>query len=247
MKKRETIIWAIVVIVVVAGFGIFLRSCTLDAMRIREASMRDYICTWILISYEGTEKQLAEFLEKASSNFYLTNQVFTFDGSNIVARFAYSGQIDDKQLFASADYLFFWVNRSGKIVRGPMEKEPVKKIVQRTYLKRETVRNMKNFIKGWMRESYEGTEEGLDEFLKTNSGDISIVNRVFNTGGSNIVARFASSHKVDGRELLATTNYLFFWVDSSGKGVDYPFEVKELKELEEQYRDKVNTSKKINN
>ncbi len=214
MKKRKTIIWTIVVIVVVGGFGIFLRSCTLEAMRIREASMRDYICTWILFSYEGTEKQLAEFLEKASSNFYLTNQVFTFDGSNIVARFAYSGQVDDKQLFSSADYQFFWANRSGKIVRGPTEKEPIKETEQRICLERETVRNMKNFIEGWMRELYKGTEESLDEFVQTNTNAIFLTNQVFSFGGSNITARFASPRIVDDRRQLFANTNMYFWVDS---------------------------------
>jgi len=90
-----------------------------DIYTIREKfNMENFIDGWIRVSHRGTEKSLDEFMQTNSSTIFLTNQVFSFGGSNITARFAFPRKVDDRQLFANTN-MIFWVDSSGKIEGKP--------------------------------------------------------------------------------------------------------------------------------
>lgn len=216
MKKPKSIIWAIVVAVTIICIGIYIKLVDSDMMRVRETFMQGDIYGWI--RYDCSTNEVDELIMHDGSplNIYFTNRVFTFDGSNIVAQFAYSEMIDGKQLFASTNMLF-WVNRSGKIVKGPI------KMVSSIQTTREEL-NMEKFIKGWIWVSHRGTEKRQDEYMQTNSGAIFLTNQVFSFGGSNITARFASPRKVDDMQIFANTN-VYFWADPFGKIVKGPYSI----------------------
>ncbi len=206
-KKVKLITWAIVVTVIIVCLGIYIKLMALSMMSAEEINMQGDIHVWI--RYDCTTNEVGLIMCDGSPlSTYFTNRVFTFDGTNIVAQFAYSGIERGHQLFASTNMLF-WANRSGKIVRGP------NKIRTGSIYTIQEELNMEKFIEGWMRELYKGTEESLDEFVQTNTNAIFLTNQVFSFGGSNITARFASPRKVDDRQLFANTN-MIFWVDSSG-------------------------------
>ncbi|MDD4429137.1 MAG: hypothetical protein PHG64_12225 [Paludibacter sp.] len=211
-KKVKLITWAIVVTVIIVCLGIYIRLIDLEQMRVEETKMQADLCAWV---YEGCPTNEVDgliILAGEPHKIYFTNRVFTFDGTNIVAQFAYSGLESDiergHQLFASTNMLF-WANRSGKIVKGPI------KMVSSIQTTREEL-NMEKFIDGWIWAAHRGTEKRQDEYMQTNSGAIFLTNQVFSIGGSNITARFASPRKVDDKQLFANTN-MIFWVDPSGK------------------------------
>lgn len=216
-KKVKLIIWAIVVTVIIVGVGIYDKLFSLDMMRVKETFMLGDIYGWIRYDCSTNEVGLI-MCGDSPLNIYFTNQVFTFDGTNIVAQFAYSGIERGHQLFASTNMLF-WANRSGKIVRGPNKIR-----AGSIYTIREKL-NMEKFIKGWIWVSHRGTEKRQDEYMQTNSSAIFLTNQVFSFGGSNITARFASPRKVDDKQLVANTN-MIFWVDPSGKIEGEPYEVR---------------------
>ncbi|NLB25288.1 MAG: hypothetical protein GX820_01195 [Bacteroidales bacterium] len=230
MKKFKLIILAIVVTVIIVGVGIYDKLFSLDMMRVKETFMLGDI--YVLLKYNCPTNEVDGLIMCGGSplNIYFTNRVFTFDGSNIVAQFAYSEMIDGKQLFASTNMLF-WVNRSGKIGKGPI------KMVSSIQTTREEL-NMEKFIKGWIWVSHRGTEKRQDEYMQTNSGAIFLTNQVFSFGGSNITARFASPRKVDDRQLFANTN-MIFWVDSLGKIEGEPHKVRAPREFDRQDHNKM--------
>ncbi len=219
MKKVKLIICAVVVTVVIVGLSICIKLMALSMMRVEETKMQADLCAWV---YEGCPTNEVDgliILAGEPHGIYFTNRVFTFGGTNIVAQFAYSGLESDiergHQLFASTNMLF-WANRSGKIVRGPKMASSISETQEKI--------NMENFIEGWMRELYKGTEESLDEFVQTNTNVIFLTNQVFSFGGSNITARFASPRKVDDMQIFANTN-VYFWADPFGKIVKGPYSI----------------------
>ena len=233
MKKVKLIICAVVVTVVIVGLSICIKLLALKMMRVEETKMQADLCAWV---YEGCPTNEVDgliILAGEPHGIYFTNRVFTFGGTNIVAQFAYSGLESDiergHQLFASTNMLF-WANRSGKIVRGPKMASSISETQEKI--------NMENFIEGWMRELYKGTEESLDEFVQTNTNVIFLTNQVFSFGGSNITARFASPRKVDDRQLFANTN-MIFWVDSLGKIEGEPHKVRAPREFDRQDHNKM--------
>lgn len=84
--------------------------------------MENFIDGWIRASHRGTEKRLDEYMQTNTSAIFLTNQVFSFGGSNITARFASPRKVDDKQLFANTN-VYFLADPFGKIVKGPYSME----------------------------------------------------------------------------------------------------------------------------
>lgn len=217
MKKFKLIILAIVVTVIIVGVGIYDKLFSLDMMRVKETFMLGDI--YVLLKYNCPTNEVDGSIMCGGSplNIYFTNQVFTFDGSNIVAQFAYSEKTGGKQLFASTNMLF-WVNRFGRIVRGPNKMR-----LGDIYTIREEL-NMEKFIKGWIWVSHRGTEKRQDEYMQTNTSAIFLTNQVFSFGGSNITARFASPQKIDDMQIFANTN-VYFWVDSFGKIVKGPYSI----------------------
>lgn len=219
-KKVKWSILTIVVAVTIICIGIYIKLVDSDMMRVRETFMQGDIYGWI--SYDCSTNEVDELIMHDGSplntyftNTYFTNRVFTFDGTNIVAQFAYSEKTGGKQLFASTNMLF-WVNRFGRIVRGPNKMR-----LGDIYTIREKL-NMENFIDGWIRASHRGTEKRLDEYMQTNTSAIFLTNQVFSFGGSNITARFASPRKVDDKQLFANTN-VYFLADPFGKIVKGPY------------------------
>lgn len=216
-KKTKSIIWAIVLAVTIICIGIYIKLVDSDMMRVRETFMQGDIYGWLKYNCPTNEVDGSIMCGGSPLNIYFTNQVFTFDGSNIVAQFAYSEKTGGKQLFASTNMLF-WVNRFGRIVRGPNKMR-----LGDIYTIREKL-NMENFIDGWIRASHRGTEKRLDEYMQTNTSAIFLTNQVFSFGGSNITARFASPQKIDDMQIFANTN-VYFWVDSFGKIVKGPYSI----------------------